>query len=114
MTGLAWKAWLIVPLLLLSATIAHAECAWVMWVDKLSSTSAPETTPVRAYNTRSECDDGLTAAVDSFVGGPVVLKRRQEVHVTGNKSTTIYRYVCLPDTIDPRGPGARPEGRLTA
>jgi hypothetical protein len=33
--------------------------------------------------------------------------KHQEVYVTIGNSTTSYRYICLPDTVDPRGPKAK-------
>jgi hypothetical protein len=45
---------LVVAYLLLSATTAHAECAWVWW----KGTGAP-TEPVSAYPTKQECEQAL-------------------------------------------------------
>ena len=66
------------------------------------------TEPVRAYSAKAECDRALSNALAAFESGPgvVVLKdaKQQEVYVTIGQSTSAYRYVCLPDTVDPREP----------
>jgi hypothetical protein len=91
-----------------SASRASAECAWVLWEDTMWPPNKSSTDPVRAYNTKQECDDGLSAALATFTPSPGrnVQKdmTRQAVYVTVEKSTTAYRYVCLPDTVDPRAP----------
>lgn len=92
-----------------SVTTASGECAWVLWEDTIRS-SVTSTEPVRAYSTKPECDVGLSVALASFTaasGVTVQKTNQQEVFVTAGKQTTVYRYVCLPDTIDPRGSKAR-------
>ena len=94
------RIWSIAPLTLLCllalATSVHAECAWVLWTTsyKLSG-GAPVTEtilPSEAYTTKGECDR--------------TLERREAREDERRKSDpTRQRYfVCLPDTIDPRGP----------
>ncbi len=99
--------------LLTSAATVYADCAWVLWEDILT-TKATTTEPIRAYTTKSDCDRALRDALAEFksLPGQIVSRGRgdkyQEAYVTIGKETTGYRYVCLPDTIDPRGPkGAR-------
>jgi hypothetical protein len=93
--------------LLAFATSASAECAWVLWEDTVS-TSQNSTEPVRAYTTKPDCDRALAGALARLTSSRGVTVRKdaelQEAYVTIGTSTITYRYVCLPDTVDPRGP----------
>jgi len=95
--------------LLLNAVTVHAECAWVLWEDtSWTKNNKSSTEPVRAYTTKPECDRAVSDALAAFTSsaGVVVKKdaRLQEAYVVIGKSTTAYRYTCLPDTVDPRAP----------
>src|SRR5215470_14320681 len=94
-------------------TAAHAECAWVLWEHVSSSGQANTTStePVAAHDTRAECQTAIVAALAGFKSSPGLTVRKDdklhEAYVTtmsksGSASTTGYRYVCLPDTVDPR------------
>jgi hypothetical protein len=109
----------IVALSLLAwAATASAECAWVLWGDSMISI-APASEPayvVSAFDSRAACEAGR----DQHVGQIVARKPKnaetsvddvsgwRRVHVrtkgTDGPIITVYRYVCLPDTVDPRGP----------
>jgi hypothetical protein len=67
--------------LLALATSASAECAWIVW-----GPSGESGFVVRAgYTTWSNCEDARRAMLGVYRGDPT-------------------RWVCLPDTVDPRGP----------
>jgi hypothetical protein len=70
------------------ATWAHAECAWVLWG---MSAGAPDggvsAVPLGGWKDREQCEKG----------------RASEQPPRPQKSTFTTRYVCLPDTVDPRG-----------
>src|SRR5580704_5075009 len=74
--------WLVATLGLLAfATSASAECAWVVW-----GPSGESGFVARAgYKTWSDCEDARRAMLGVYGGDPT-------------------RGVCLPDTVDPRGP----------
>jgi len=63
---------------------------------------------MRAYTTKLDCDHALSDALAGFRNSSGITVRKdakqQEAYVTRGDSTTGYRYVCLPDTVDPRGP----------
>jgi len=89
------------------ATSASAECAWVLWQSQSSSkTKGAITEPVRAYSTKQDCDQGIADALATFSGPNVINKdtKLQEVHAMLGNQVMSYAYVCLPDTVDPRGP----------
>jgi len=69
--------------LLASAATASAECAWVLW-----SASASASLPVGAWDTKSRCEEA---------------KNERQRAVGSAVERTIVTFVCLPDTVDPRG-----------
>ncbi len=94
--------------LLTSAATAYAECAWVLWED-MTQSKKTSTEPVRAYTAKQDCDRALADVLAEFKSSSVQTvtkdEKHQEAFVTTLGKTTIgYRYVCLPDTVDPRGP----------
>jgi len=112
------RALLIAALSLLTlAATAPAECAWVFWEE---STGPPlhesSTRAVSAWNMREACEQALTrqlgsdselyskntnteVMIDRQAGQPR-LWARTKGHPELLMVTT---YVCLPDTVDPRG-----------
>lgn len=106
------KTLLVVLLLLGFGTgTAFAECAWVLWLEQtVLSKAEKEWTPFSAASSQPDCQRALAAAIDlqskPLPGttiervGPNVIRTR-----TGDlRLDQFLRYVCLPDTIDPRGP----------
>ena len=107
--------------LLASAATAYAECACVLWsaaIDIDAKTTAENWTLQKAYTAQSICveqakivrDDRLsglakTGSVEkawTFEEGFGVLMKPRENESAG-KSMSV-RFICLPDTVDPRGP----------
>jgi hypothetical protein len=95
--------------LLASAATAHAECAWVLWVQVTEGEGARRASKpweiIQAVGTRQECDQIVQAKVNQpynsigkalGLGNLVVLKT--------DEGTSTFQYHCLPDTVDPRGP----------
>jgi len=89
------------------ATSASAECAWVLWVYTSSTVSGLENRDVdSAHSTRSECDEAVerNAAILKKRGFDVKGGFRGSYEAIGTKGASMWRYLCLPDTVDPRGP----------
>jgi hypothetical protein len=106
-------ALLVALALVLPPTSASAECAWVLWVDQTTITTIRETewSPLQGTANVKDCEAERRDMV-KFQGTPKDAK--DAVKVNGNIVTRplssgllISRYVCLPDTVDPRGPKGR-------
>ena len=115
MTRLARRASLLLALFLLtSVATANAECAWVFWLEVADPrTHESSSRPVSGWETREACEQTLTqklasdsekdtdmeVTVDRQAGRPRLWVRRK-----GHPELlAVYTYVCLPDTVDPRG-----------
>jgi len=100
------------------ATSALAECAWVLW-EELVGSSGREWSIVATATAPTDCGRLADVAVADrgarwrSLSGPSsspTAETSREVQVDGNQVSVIskagvlhYRYLCLPDTIDPRG-----------
>jgi hypothetical protein len=120
MTRLGRRASLLVALFVLaSAATAYAECAWVFWLEVSGPPSHESSSrPVSGWGTREACEQALTqklasdserdtemdVTVDRHAGRPRLWVRRKG----HSEPLAIYSYVCLPDTVDPRGPTGKP------
>ncbi len=99
--------------LLTSAATASGECAWVLWEERLTVSSQGGTKDWEIVATASEPKDCYSGAGRAATNqaerwrGPLT-----EVKIEGNQVTVSskagfvdnFRYLCLPDTVDPRGP----------
>ena len=74
--------------LLTLTTSAGAECAWVLWGSGISDGQPVSDFPVDSFTSLRECKD----AEKKY--------RKPRDPKTGDMANT----VCLPDTVDPRGP----------
>jgi hypothetical protein len=100
--------------LLTPAATASAECAWVFWLEVSGPpTHEGSSRPLSGWGTREACEQALTqrlaadsekdtsmdVTVDPQAGRPRLWVRRK-----GHPELlAVYTYVCLPDTVDPRG-----------
>jgi hypothetical protein len=83
--------------LLTSAATAYAECAWVLWHHVTSTNPAAPTegvwTPQHSFTANASCAP-IETRMNETRG-----KRRDPL---GFEYDSVF--VCLPDTVDPRGP----------
>ena len=87
MSRLVRSATLLVAFYLLtSAATAYAECAWVLWGQSVDPWNAVVALPLGAWTSRDGCDQEQ--------------KKREQAP----EELRMLAYVCLPDTVDPRGP----------
>jgi hypothetical protein len=117
--GAAMKAAIIAMLLLLGlGSSASAKGAWVAWVHAVfQSESIDKWEPAGAASSLGECNlTAVTAASNAVrklraqndtgttftqTGGVIELTYR-----SGERASIVF--VCLPDTVDPRGPKGKP------
>jgi hypothetical protein len=95
---------IIAVLLLVFASSASAECAWVLWSQTLSVNKGMTWALQRAYAESNQCSAVAQSMAEEFAktekGTVTQLPTGPEVVVIGGT----VRYTCLPDTVDPRGP----------
>jgi hypothetical protein len=85
---LARRASLVVVVLLLASVgTASAECAWVLWFKQYGPQD--DWRVMDAYSSEQPCRQARTAEAATEKGKP---------------KEQIFRFLCLPDTVDPRGP----------
>jgi hypothetical protein len=118
------RALLVVLCLLLSVATASAECAWVFWMEEHSfyNVKPPQSFDkwflYSSYSGQVECEQALEAKAQEMAtyrtDNPAVT---HEIKRSGNvissvvstsegklTATSQTRLLCLPDTVDPRGP----------
>jgi hypothetical protein len=82
-----------------TASSVAAECAWVLWTTRYTMqggrTTGEVVLPLDGHALKRECDKSLERREKNEA------ERRQK-----DPSRTDY-FVCLPDTVDPRGPKVR-------
>jgi len=85
---------------------AGAECAWVLWANHKEK--------IAEFATPSEC---MVEAKRNIMKFPTVPGHHPESGDTSwsvlapllTGGASVFRYDCLPDTVDPRGPKAGPK-----
>jgi hypothetical protein len=89
--------------LLAFATSAAADCAWVLWTALASSGGGTSWDIIQAVDSRPTCETFVAHKLQSLAktgadvtAGLVTLKE--------DGKTSVLRFLCLPDTIDPRAP----------
>jgi hypothetical protein len=113
---------LIAVFLLASAATAYAECAWVLWeqttVWKASPRNVEETqwAPVTAALAQPICESSKATWIRERARNLSSASRPKDTIVPiddsvmwsweepeGTKVAQLFRFLCLPDTVDPRG-----------
>jgi len=94
--------------LLASAATAHAECAWVLWerTSSLTRLEAPAEWTILGAITKPEgCDRAISAAAHDRSSRGITNQQVDGSSVIWNLpgNTVQFSYLCLPDTVDPRG-----------
>ena len=109
------SASLVVVLVVASFGTAAAECAWIRWTKHWDDTEKERWVIGQASASKAECVgdverahafDKSTAdkAAVSRSGWTVMLRDDGGTAIDPSGKVRGWRHVCLPDTIDPRGP----------
>ncbi len=107
--GDAMRRSLFIALFLLAVTTpAFAECAWVLWerTSSLTRLEAPAEWTILVAITKPEgCDRVTRTAVQDRSSRGVTNQQVEGNSVIWNLpgNTVQFSYLCLPDTVDPRG-----------
>jgi hypothetical protein len=88
--------------LLALATSASAEGAWVLW-NVVTSADGQEWVLVQAAPTAQQCQASQKAEVQEASKDAISAHGNVVVTKIGDKVTS-FRFICVPDTVDPRGP----------
>ncbi len=91
--------------LLASVAAAYAECAWVIWRQTISGSGMKESWfPEEAVDSHRECETSANAK--NGVQGRAKDAEQRDFERTGRAPllSLNYSWLCLPDTVDPRGP----------
>jgi hypothetical protein len=98
-----WPGILLGTLCLLAlATFASAEGAWVLW-NQVTSAAGQEWVLVQAAPTAQQCQASQKAEVQEASKDAISAYGNVVVTKIGDKVTS-FRFICVPDTVDPRGP----------
>lgn len=105
---------LTVLVIAMTASLAEAECAWVLWMEG-TGTLRQQTEKVWEVYDTTETQEGCKARLPAAREAMVITLRESgdEARVLPggtvrrlrkNGAEIFYRFQCFPDTIDPRGP----------
>ena len=97
--------------LLALAASAHAECAWVLWLNHTGVVAGEELAlwiPLNASTNNPDCQQVLAATLQANrrAANPadaVTQRGSNMIEIVSAAGPHTLLYVCLPDTVDPRG-----------
>ena len=110
--------------LLTSAATAYAECAWVLWEQTTTWKASPKNVeetqwaPVTAASEQPGCESSKANRIRETARKISSARRPKDTimpidddsvmwsweEADGTKGAQFFRFLCFPDTVDPRGP----------
>jgi hypothetical protein len=82
------------------APSASAECAWVLWSSGMKK--GTEQNPLSAFDSREQCEQEFKKTLENATRAGAVRRAEGKIITFSDGEQTAF--ICLPDTIDPRGP----------
>ena len=78
----------------------------MLWAEEQVEMTA---SPSSAFDTKQACEREVSRVLDGLrkTRGVTIIHQRRSMQLKkadGSSLTTATRYVCFPDTVDPRGP----------
>ena len=124
---LRWASVIVAFYLLTSAATASAECAWVLWEQTTTWKASPKNVeetqwaPVTAASAQPSCESSKANRVRETARKISSARRPKDTimpidddsvmwsweEADGTKGAQFFRFLCLPDTVDPREPKAK-------
>ncbi len=104
---------LVLILVFAAPLVAGAECAWVLWQESSSVSGkvlASGWSILGAHSLQGECEKRQAAEIAYRLAaqggeyGQRVLVQTTVVVSWPDGRTSNWKFLCLPDTVDPRGP----------
>jgi hypothetical protein len=93
----------VVLLLLTSVGTASAECAWLMW-SGLTSKAGTGWEIIDSSDSRAACATLLTTKLKQMSAAGSDVRGNLVFFKNVGDSAMLGRFLCLPDTVDPREP----------
>ena len=91
-------------LILVFASSASAECAWIMWNRANEQTALDAWTIFTAFGNRKACVRELDSRAKEWKKSGWTIGFDGDARMTAKSKAGVHELMCLPDSTDPRAP----------